>query len=120
MSAKESPTPPGATGEGAQRLAALRRRLRRRAIIDALVALLLLPSVMLLSADPHTQLRFLIVAAGFAILAFMIRRSHDLAMFRADLRLRQASLAGRGISIAEWHAGKPLPPWDQRIANSDS
>lgn len=84
------------------------------------MALLLVPGAALLSSDPHTQLRLTIVAAGFALLAFMIRRSQDMADIRADLRARDAALAGRGISIADWHAGAPLPPWEKRVAKSDS
>jgi hypothetical protein len=103
----------------ARRSGALRRRLRRRAVLDAMMALLLLPMATLLSTDPYTQIRLLIVASGFAVLAFMIRRAQDFEAIRADLQARDSRMDGRGISIGAWHAGQPLAPWHQRGAVSE-
>lgn len=105
-------------GSGAgRRPGSLRWRLRRRAIADTALALLLLPGVLMLSDDPHTRLRLAIVAVAFGLLAFLIRRNQDLAAVRADVRARDAALAGRGISIGAWHAGRPLAPWADRVGS---
>lgn len=96
----------------------VRRRMQLRAAADAVLALLLVAASTLLSPDPYTQLRLAIVAAAFAIMAFLIRRNQDLAAIRADHRSRDAEFEGRGISIAQWHAGRPLAPWRERGAGT--
>ena len=116
MPAADAMPPSRSPGLPSRRPTPLRRRLQLRAAIDALFALLLVAGSLLLSQDPHTQLRMAILAAAFGLLAFMIRRSRDLASIRADHRARDAVFAGRGISIAQWHAGQPLAPWRERRA----
>ncbi len=85
------------------------RRARRRATVDALLLAAATVGAAALPADPVRGLKAaaLLLAAG--LLLFLWRRGRDLdAVARARADTARA-LKGRGLSLADWHAGRPLP-----------
>lgn len=97
-----------------QREGVLRRRLRRRAGIDACLILLATAGASLLAVETADRLLGGLAVLSVGILLFVIRRGHDIAHLVEAGRWREAALAGRGISIAQWHAGEPLARWNER------
>lgn len=91
-----------------------RRYIRRRAVMDALAVVLTAFAVSQPVANPHDSLLVGIAAVALGILFFVVRRNRDLEAFVAAGRHRQQALEGGGISLAQWHGGKPLLPWQQR------
>ncbi|WP_448584989.1 hypothetical protein [Thermaurantiacus sp.] len=100
--------------ERAEVLARARRRLRRRAIAEALILCAGVVLVPALVADPLDALLAALAAAGAAIVIFLARRSNDLATYAREARARNRALEGHGVPLAAWHAGAPLGPWMER------
>lgn len=104
----------------AQRAHQIRKRARRRATADMLLIAATVPSVALLGADGEATLMLGVAALSIGILFFVIRRSRDaVAIARAD-RWRAEAVAGRGMSLEEWRAGKELAEWDDRRPATES
>lgn len=113
-SSKAIATPTAEERPGPMRPAAPWRRMRRRATIDAALLIAFLLLVCQLSGSTAELLRNAIAAAAIGMLLFVLRRGHDLAaLARAD-RWRDDAVRGRGISLADWHAGRQLSPWAER------
>lgn len=90
------------------------RRLRRRATMDAALLVVFLLLVCQLSGSTAELLRNAMIAAAIGTPLFLWRRGADLAaLARAD-RWRDDAVRGRGISLADWHAGRDLSPWAER------
>ncbi|MCS6987075.1 MAG: hypothetical protein NZM40_06535 [Sphingomonadaceae bacterium] len=64
--------------------------------------------------DTEDALRWTAAALGAAVVAYVARRSHDLATHARELRRQSERLAARGVPLAAWHAGARLPPWRER------
>jgi hypothetical protein len=92
----------------------LRRRIRRRAQVDAVILVLHSIAFSLLAPDLHDRLLYGVAALSVGILVFMIRRSHDVATLARAERWRGEMLDGRGVSLADWHRGARLPAWQAR------
>ncbi len=97
---------------------ALRRRLRRRAALDALLILLTTAGASLMGADSHNRLLAGLAVLSVGILLFVMRRGEDVARLVDAGRWRDEATAGRGLSIAQWHAGVPLPEWSERHSDA--
>jgi hypothetical protein len=95
-------------------LASLRRRLRRRARLDLLLAGAAVLGAGLLPADPHDGLSLALAALSIGLLLFVVRRSRDLAALASAAHAQQQALAARGISLADWQSGVPLAAWQHR------
>lgn len=94
--------------------ASLHARMRRKAIADGFLLLLLVLLTCSLSDSTETLLRNIILTAGGGIILYLLRRWQDLeALARAD-RWRSDALQGRGISLEDWHNGRNLAPWTER------
>jgi len=97
-----------------QREQALSRNVRMRAVRDGGLVMLCTLGASLLATHSHDRLMAGLVVLSIGILLFMIRRSRDIARLVAASRWRDESLVGRGVSLAEWHAGVPLADWKGR------
>lgn len=95
---------------------ALRRQMRRRAAVDAVMILLATAGASLLATDSHDKLLSGLAVLSVGILLFVIRRSGDVSRLAEAGRWREEALVGRGLSLAQWHAGVPLPEWERRTA----
>lgn len=109
-----APQSPAAT------LGAARRRLRLRAIVDGALLALAVAAVPFLFASTLDALVATLGAGGGAVVLYMARRGNDLERFAREVRARNAGLAERGIPLSAWHAGAPLPPWEERSFHSAS
>ncbi len=94
--------------------AAFRRHLRKRALLDAIAIALAAFAVTQPVANPHDSLLLGIATVGLGMMLFIVRRNRDFAHFVQAVRQRERALDGSGISLAEWHQGKPLRPWQER------
>jgi hypothetical protein len=92
------------------------RAIGRRATLDAIgiggIAVLLAA----LAPDGHAALLSSVAAIGVGILVFVVRRNADLAQVLEARAAARAALAGKGLSLADWHGGVALPPWPERVA----
>lgn len=89
--------------------ARLVRRARRRARTDALLLGLATLAAGALPSDPVHSLKAAALLLSVGLMLFLWRRGRDLdAVARARARAARA-LDGRGISLSDWHAGRPLP-----------
>jgi hypothetical protein len=88
--------------------------LRVRALADSVLVMLLVAGTMLLVPDPHEALLAALVVAATGIIWFLARRERDMARRAAAGRWRADALNGRGVSLAEWHAGAALPARNTR------
>lgn len=87
---------------------------RRRAAVDFL---LLIGGTFLASLAGNTAYEQLLAgtaAMSLGILVFVIRRGHDLTALARHDRWRRDAIAGRGLTLADWSAGAPLPSWEDR------
>jgi hypothetical protein len=90
------------------------RRARVRAAADTVVLALAVTLAALFGESAHEALLLALLASSAGILIFLLRRGRDLgALARAD-RWRADAVEGRGLGIAAWRAGDPLPSWDAR------
>jgi hypothetical protein len=102
------------SAEAQAEAAALARRIRRRSALDGAVIVLVTLLVTGIASGEHQMLLHAIGCVSIGILLFMIRRSQDVvALTRAD-DWRDRAVAGRGMRLADWHAGAALPGWAQR------
>lgn len=99
-------------------LAAARRRLKLRAVLDALWLGALVAGLPFLFAHTLDALVATLAAGGGAIVFYMGRRSEDLERYAEDARARNARFRSRGISLSDWHGGQSLPPWEERAHQS--
>lgn len=95
-------------------LARSRRRLRQRALADALMLTAGVAAAPLLFTELPDRLLAGIAAAGAALVVFLARRDQDLAAAAEAARAARHAMDGRGISLSEWHAGAELPAWAAR------
>lgn len=95
---------------------ALRARMRRRAATDAVLILLLTAGASLPADASHDRLLSGLAVLSIGILLFVIRRSRDVSRLVEAGRWRDEALVGRGLSLAQWHAGMALPEWSSRGA----
>jgi len=108
-------TPAGPAPAPAEQAAcATRMPMRLRAALDVLVVLAATSLPLSLVPDPYEALLLALVIASVAIVWFVARRERDLARHAAVGRWRADAVKGRGIPLADWHAGAPLPPWSAR------
>lgn len=92
----------------------LQRRARVRAAVDAALLALAVGLAALFGESAHEALLLALLASSAGILIFLLRRGRDLgALARAD-RWRADAVEGRGLGIAAWRAGDPLPGWADR------
>lgn len=99
---------------GVRTLGQARRRLRQRALVDGLVLAAGVTASTFLFADLADRLLAGIAGAGAALVIFLARRDQDLARAAEAARAARSAMAGRGIPLADWHAGRPLPDWESR------
>jgi len=90
--------------------------MRKRSVMDMVVIMLATGGTGLLADDAHNRLLFGLVALSLGILIFVIRRSRDVTRLVEAGRWRDDAIVGHGITLAEWHAGVPLPEWSRRSA----
>lgn len=95
---------------------ALRRRMVRRSACDAALILLATAGAGLLATNGHDRLLACLAVLSLGILLFVLRRGGDVAGLVAAGRWRDEAVAGRGLSLAQWHSGVPLPGWGERSA----
>lgn len=95
-------------------IAALRRRLRRRAVAEAGLVGLAVLLAGFVPAAPLDGLRLALVALSLGLLVFVIRRGRDLAALARLGEAQRTAVEARGIPLADWQAGAPLPAWHQR------
>jgi hypothetical protein len=95
-------------------LAAEVRAIRRRAAIDGVLVVTVTLAVAMPVSNAADSLAIGMAAVSIGILFFMLRRRKDFAVLARASRLREQALAGRGMSLADWAAGKPLAPWNER------
>lgn len=93
-----------------------RVRIRRRALADAAFVVLVTFLVSIPVAQTHDSLLVGIATASIGLLFFMVRRSSDLARVADAVRADRLRLEGKGMSLADWRAGKPMPTWSERRA----
>ncbi len=93
-----------------------RNRIRRRAVADAFIVILLTFLVTIPVAEAHDSLLVGIAAASVGLLYFMVRRSTDFSHIAAAVREDARRLSGKGMSLSDWRDGKPLPPWAERMS----
>jgi len=93
-----------------------RTKIRRRAIADAAFVVLVTFLVSIPVTQAHDSLLVGIATASVGLLFFMVRRSGDLARVADAVRADRLRLEGRGMSLGDWRAGKPLPNWSERRA----
>jgi predicted MFS family arabinose efflux permease len=98
----------------AERLAASRRRLRRRAFADAVLLLAAVIVLPLLFEDAEHAILAGIATAGAALVIFLARRDQDMNEAAQAAAAARHALDGRGISLADWHGGMALDPWSER------
>lgn len=108
----------GAGAYGSQRAheRVLRHRLRRRAGLDALLVLLATSGASLWGEHSADRLLAGIFTLSLGILAFVMRRGGDVARLAQAGRWREEAVAGRGLTLSQWHAGVPLARWAERPA----
>ncbi|WP_448579336.1 hypothetical protein [Thermaurantiacus sp.] len=100
--------------ESHRALAAARRRLKLRAVLDAAWLGALVAGMPFLFAQTLDALVATLAAGGGAIVIYMGRRNQDLERYAEDARTRNARFRSRGISLSDWHAGASVPPWEER------
>jgi hypothetical protein len=83
-------------------------------MLDAVMILLATGSAGLLADGTHDRLLYGLATLSLGILIFVIRRSQDVTRLVAAGRWREDALAGQGLTLAQWHAGVPLPEWSRR------
>lgn len=90
------------------------RRARQRALADAALLVLLIAAAMLFARNADEAFVFGLLTASAGIIVFLYRRGRDLdALSRAD-GWRSDAIEGRGLSLADWRSGAPLPGWKDR------
>jgi hypothetical protein len=98
----------------ARRHSAVARRVRTRARCDIVLIGVATGIAAHLAADAHEALLAASLVLSLGILAYVIRRDRDLALFADTARWRDDALEGRGLPLSEWRRGARLPPWDER------
>lgn len=85
------------------------QRARRRAALEGGLLGLLTLAVAAAAEDPVDGLLSAALLLSAGLILFLWRRGRDLdAVARARAQAAR-SLDGRGLSLADWHAGRPLP-----------
>lgn len=92
----------------------VRRYLRRRSAMDVAIGVVAVLLSTLIGSTPHDKLLAAVAIASLATIWFLVRRHQDLEAIRQNRIARAREMQDRGISLAEWKAGQPLPPWDER------
>lgn len=89
--------------------ALLVRRARRRARAEGVLLALTTVGVALCWPDPVSGLTAAALTLSAGLLLFLWRRGRDLDAVARARHAESRALEGRGISLADWHAGRPLP-----------
>jgi hypothetical protein len=97
--------PPAGPAEPAM----LVRRARRRARTDALLLALATLAAGAVPADPARGLKAAALLLSAGLLIFLWRRGRDLDAVARARAGAQRALDGRGLSLSDWHTGRPLP-----------
>jgi hypothetical protein len=92
------------------------RAIRRRAVVDAAAVIIVTLAVSMPVSNPADSLAVGMAAVSVGMLLFMLRRRNDFTVLAQAARLRERAVAGRGLTVAQWAAGAPLPPWTEREA----
>ncbi|MFA7441549.1 MAG: hypothetical protein WCZ66_11365 [Sphingomonadaceae bacterium] len=91
--------------------------IRRRTIVDAALIVGVTIIVSAPAGDPLRALGFGALAVVVGLVYFVVRRSNDLAALVHAAEWRDADVADKGVSLAEWQAGAVLAPWVERSAH---
>ena len=83
-------------------------------LVQQLLLLAFVLATGLLGRTTYEGLLWGMLASAAGILIFLYRRERDLgALARAD-DWREEALRGRGMTLADWRAGKALAGWNER------
>lgn len=87
----------------------LQQRAARRARLDLLWLMLAVGLALLVASGPLERLALPMATLGVGGIWYLMRRVRDIAALEQAGRWRDAALDGRGVSLADWHRGAPLP-----------
>ena len=96
------------------RQALLERQLRRKALAEGVLLLAAIAAAFLLLPGLKLALLGTLAIGGLGLALFLARRGRDLRQLASADDWRAQALEGRGLSLAEWHAGAELPNWTER------
>jgi hypothetical protein len=88
--------------------------LKVRASLDLLLVLAAAGAAIAWVPDPYEALLLALAVGSAGLVWFVGRRERDMARQAKGQDWRQEAVAGRGISLADWHRGKALPAWTER------
>jgi hypothetical protein len=94
-------------------------RLKLLAALDLILVAALVVAALALVPDPYEALLLSLALGSGGLIWFVGRRERDMARHARHGALRPDALAGRGVTLAEWHNGATLPAWKDRRGEGD-
>lgn len=104
----------GGSSERGQPVSLSPTALKVRATLDLLLVMAAVGMALVLVPDPYEALLLALALGSGGLVWFVGRRERDMSRRARSRDWQGEAIAGRGISLADWHRGAPLAAWSER------